>query len=60
MEKFYCAILAGGLSKRMNSKLSKVLHKVSGKTMIEWAVDAVKPLNPKRIFVVETKTMPNP
>ncbi|MFZ8835050.1 MAG: NTP transferase domain-containing protein, partial [Candidatus Caldipriscus sp.] len=38
MEKFYCAILAGGLSKRMNSKLSKVLHKVSGKTMIEWAV----------------------
>jgi len=60
MEEFYCAILAGGLSKRMNSKLSKVLHKVSGKTMIEWAVDAVKPLNPKRIFVVGNENNAEP
>ena len=55
MKNFYCAILAGGLSKRMNSKTSKVLHKVSGRSMVEWAVDAVKPLNPTKIFVVGNK-----
>ncbi len=55
IEGFYCTILAGGLSKRMNSRISKVLHKISGKSMVEWAVDAVIPLNPKKIFVVGNK-----
>jgi len=55
IESFYCVILAGGLSKRMNSRISKVLHKISGKTMVEWAVDVVTPLNPRKIFVVGNK-----
>ncbi|MEO0207160.1 MAG: NTP transferase domain-containing protein [candidate division WOR-3 bacterium] len=52
MDKFYAVILAGGLSKRIKSKIPKVFHKVSGKMMIEWSIEACIPLNPKKIFVV--------
>lgn len=52
MDKFYAVILAGGLSKRIKSKIPKVFHKVSGKRMIEWSIEACVPLNPQKIFVV--------
>ena len=34
MEDLIVIIMAGGLGKRMNSELPKVLHKVKGKPMI--------------------------
>jgi bifunctional UDP-N-acetylglucosamine pyrophosphorylase / glucosamine-1-phosphate N-acetyltransferase len=45
-------ILAAGLGTRMKSGLSKVLHKVAGKPMIRWSLDAVAPLEPDRTIVV--------
>ena len=37
-------ILAAGYGTRMKSALPKVLHPLLGRTMIEWAVDAVQPV----------------
>jgi bifunctional UDP-N-acetylglucosamine pyrophosphorylase/glucosamine-1-phosphate N-acetyltransferase len=45
-------ILAAGLGTRMKSSLPKVLHKVAGKPMIRWSLDAVAPLGPDRTVVV--------
>lgn len=42
MSKLSAIILAAGEGKRMKSKYSKVLHKLSGKPMIEYVYDAVK------------------
>ena len=45
-------ILAAGRGKRMNSLIPKVLHEVLGKPMLQYAVDAVKPLKPQKTVVV--------
>lgn len=45
-------ILAAGLGTRMKSNLPKVLHRVAGKPMIRWSLDAVAPLGPDRTIVV--------
>jgi len=47
-----CVILAAGLGKRMRSSVPKVLHKISGKAMIEYVLDIVRPLGVKPIIVV--------
>lgn len=52
MKNIYAAILAGGLSKRMKSKIPKVFHKVSGKMMIEWSLEAALSINPDKTFVI--------
>jgi len=45
-------ILAAGKGKRMKSALPKVLHDVLGRPMLQYVIDAVKPLKPKKIIVV--------
>jgi bifunctional UDP-N-acetylglucosamine pyrophosphorylase / glucosamine-1-phosphate N-acetyltransferase len=45
-------ILAAGQGTRMKSATPKVLHKVAGKPMLDWAIDAVAALGCERIVVV--------
>ena len=45
-------ILSAGHGKRMKSPLPKVLHKVAGKSMLQWVIDAAKTLNPDQIITV--------
>ena len=45
-------ILAAGKGKRMNSDLPKVLHKLKGKTLIDYVIDESELLNPKEIVLV--------
>ncbi len=45
-------ILAAGRGKRMKSSKPKVLHEVLGKPMLQYPIDAVKALKPKRLVVV--------
>ena len=48
-------IMAGGLGKRMNSHLPKVLHYIGGKPMIVHILQQVFLLNPVKIFIVVGK-----
>ncbi|MBI5056222.1 MAG: bifunctional UDP-N-acetylglucosamine diphosphorylase/glucosamine-1-phosphate N-acetyltransferase GlmU [Nitrospirae bacterium] len=45
-------ILAAGKGKRMKSLLPKVLHKILGRPMLQYTIDAVKPLKPQQTVVV--------
>ena len=45
-------ILAAGESKRMNSKLPKVLHKICGKEIINYVIDACKNAGIREIIIV--------
>jgi len=46
------AILAAGKGTRMVSNLPKVLHKISGETLLNRIINTSKKLNPDKIFVV--------
>ena len=46
------AILAAGKGTRMESSLPKVLHKVSGKSLLQRVIDSCVKLNPDQIFVI--------
>jgi len=46
------AILAAGKGTRMVSNLPKVLHKLSGETLLNRIINTSKKLNPDKIFVV--------
>tara|TARA_Y100001978_G_C23698923_1_gene439489 strand:+ start:1201 stop:2556 length:1356 start_codon:yes stop_codon:yes gene_type:complete len=46
------AILAAGKGTRMKSSLPKVLHKLSGKTLIRRVIDSCIELKPDKIFIV--------
>ena len=46
------AILAAGKGTRMVSNLPKVLHKLSGETLLKRIINTSKKLNPDKIFVV--------
>ena len=48
----YAIILAAGKGTRMKSDLPKVLHKVSGITMLEHVFRAVSALNPEKNVTV--------
>ena len=48
-------IMAGGLGKRMNSSLPKVLHKINDEPMIVRILKTVISIEPKRIFIVVGK-----
>lgn len=52
MLNFSVVILAAGLGTRMRSCVPKVMHKLSGKPLINWVIDAVNPLKPDNIVVV--------
>ncbi|MBC8414775.1 NTP transferase domain-containing protein, partial [bacterium] len=45
-------IMAAGRGSRMKSELPKVLHHAMGKPMLQYAIDAVKPLKPSKLVVV--------
>lgn len=45
-------ILAAGQGTRMKSPTPKVLHKVGGRPMLDWAIDAAEGLGCERIIVV--------
>ena len=46
------AILAAGKGTRMASSIPKVLHKISGKTLLERVINCCNELNPDQIFVI--------
>ena len=48
-------IMAGGLGKRMNSDLPKVLHKIKGKPMILHILEKSIELNVNKIIIVVGK-----
>ena len=51
-------IMAGGLGKRMQSTLPKVLHEILGKPMLVHVVERALELNPTKIYVVVGKYLP--
>ena len=48
-------ILAGGLGKRMNSEIPKVLHRLNNKPMLVHVIDAAIKIRPKKICIVVGK-----
>ena len=46
------AILAAGKGTRMESSLPKVLHKISGKSLLQRVIDSCVELKPDQIFVI--------
>jgi len=46
------AILAAGKGTRMESSIPKVLHKISGKSLLQRVIDSCIELNPDQIFVI--------
>ena len=47
-----CVILGAGRGTRMKSSLPKVLHKISGKTMIEYILELIRPFDFKPAVLV--------
>ena len=45
-------ILAAGISKRMNTKMAKVLHEVCGRPMLDYVLDACRQAGIKKMYVV--------
>ncbi|MDR2192340.1 MAG: bifunctional UDP-N-acetylglucosamine diphosphorylase/glucosamine-1-phosphate N-acetyltransferase GlmU [Endomicrobium sp.] len=52
MKGFSAVILAAGDGTRMKSSLPKVVHKLSGKPLINWVIDSLLPLKPDNIVLV--------
>jgi bifunctional UDP-N-acetylglucosamine pyrophosphorylase / glucosamine-1-phosphate N-acetyltransferase len=52
MKDLVVLILAAGQGTRLKSTLPKVLHRLAGKTLIEYVVDASQLLNPSAIYIV--------
>ncbi|MDR3049110.1 MAG: bifunctional UDP-N-acetylglucosamine diphosphorylase/glucosamine-1-phosphate N-acetyltransferase GlmU [Elusimicrobiota bacterium] len=52
MTNFSAVILAAGSGTRMKSEIPKVLHKLSGKTLLKWVIDSVSKLKPDNIVIV--------
>ncbi len=45
-------VLAAGQGTRMKSDIPKVLHAAAGRTLLDWALQAIRGLDPDRILVV--------
>jgi bifunctional UDP-N-acetylglucosamine pyrophosphorylase / glucosamine-1-phosphate N-acetyltransferase len=52
MTETVAIVLAAGVSKRMNTRLAKVLHEVCGRPMLAFVLDACREVGISRIFVV--------
>lgn len=48
-------IMAGGLGKRMNSEIPKVLHKLHGKPMILHVIETAFQTNPSKLWIIVGK-----
>ena len=46
------AILAAGKGTRMASSIPKVLHKLSGKTLLQRVIDSCNELKPDKLFII--------
>jgi bifunctional UDP-N-acetylglucosamine pyrophosphorylase/glucosamine-1-phosphate N-acetyltransferase len=46
------AILAAGRGTRMRSSLPKVLHRLGGKSLLEWVLSSLPEIQPSRTFVI--------
>ena len=46
------AILAAGKGTRMASSMPKVLHKLSGKTLLQRVIDSCNELKPNKIYII--------
>jgi bifunctional UDP-N-acetylglucosamine pyrophosphorylase / glucosamine-1-phosphate N-acetyltransferase len=46
--------MAGGLGTRMRSATPKHLHRLLGRRMVDWVLEAVRPLEPDRLVVVSS------
>jgi bifunctional UDP-N-acetylglucosamine pyrophosphorylase / glucosamine-1-phosphate N-acetyltransferase len=49
---FTVLIMAAGQGTRMRSEVPKVLHRVAGKTLVEWVVDAAREAGAARVIAV--------
>src|SRR5919107_678072 len=49
---FTVLIMAAGQGTRMRSDLPKVLHRVAGKTLVGWVVDAAREAGAERVVAV--------
>jgi UDP-N-acetylmuramate--alanine ligase len=49
---FSAVVLAAGKGKRMKASLTKVLHKIAGKTMLERTINILESINPTQITIV--------
>jgi len=49
---FTVLIMAAGQGTRMRSDLPKVLHRVAGKTLVQWVVDAARDAGAERVVAV--------
>jgi bifunctional UDP-N-acetylglucosamine pyrophosphorylase/glucosamine-1-phosphate N-acetyltransferase len=52
MAKRVAVILAAGISKRMHTRLPKVLHEVTGRPMLAYVLDACRSVGVEKIYVV--------
>jgi bifunctional UDP-N-acetylglucosamine pyrophosphorylase/glucosamine-1-phosphate N-acetyltransferase len=50
--KLAAIVMAGGLGTRMRSQTPKHLHPLLGKRVVDWVVDALRPLHPEPLVVV--------
>ena len=50
--KLAAVVMAGGLGTRMRSAVPKHLHPILGRRMVDWVLEAARPLSPARIVVV--------
>lgn len=53
--KLACAILAGGVGKRMKASLPKVLHRLCGRPMLQYVLDVLDSLKPEKKIIVVGK-----
>ena len=48
----YAIILSAGKGKRMKSTIPKVLHRLAGKSLIDWVIETLAPLKFEKIIIV--------
>ncbi len=56
MSGLHCVVLAAGLGTRMRSGISKVLHPLNGRPMLQWVLSCLAPLRPRRVIVVANRS----
>ena len=49
---FAAVVMAGGLGTRMRSATPKHLHPILGRRMVDWVVEAARPLSPSPLVVI--------